>query len=194
MTPYKYVDAPLEDVRQNKKISAKEHLERGFLGVSVITVSSSMEEEEAKERLLLSESDRAYYVHTSQRHQLAVRFEPKSSKRYQYRSDKHRKQLSPIIYPDVKVFDRTHIIPIGYHGSESDNRLLVGWDSGINRKELNQFESKIGKINNRATILWFVDIKKADDGSAIWHSYVWDETGKLLKKGVWHDKKKFFWL
>lgn len=197
LTPYKYLDDPIESAPEGKKrnkLSAKEHLERGLLGVEVITINGEMGSEEAKERLLTAEADRAYYVHTGKRHQLAVKFLPRSSKRYQYRSNKHRRELKPVIYPNVKVFDRTHIVPIGYHGSESDNRLLVGFDSTINRKHLNNFEAQVAKINNRKTILWFVDIEKKPDESAVWKAYVWDESGNLLKSGKWHDKSKFLWL
>lgn len=55
-----------------------------------------------------------------------------------------------MLYPEGKeAFDRTHIVPIGFHGTESDNRLLVGWNSNQNRVQINKFEKKVRKFNDR---------------------------------------------
>ncbi|EKR9302822.1 hypothetical protein P9705_001263 [Enterococcus faecalis] len=193
LMPYKYLDEPSPKNIKKSKLTAKERLESGLLGVEVITINSTMSAKEARDRLLTSSYDRAYYAHSINNHQLAVKFKSNSAKRYQYRSDKHRKMLNPIIYPDVKVFDKTHIIPIGYHGSESDSRLLVGFSSQINRKDLRIFESKVAKINKQKEVLWFVNIEKQEDCSAEWRSIVWDAEGTVLLEGCWHDKSKFSW-
>lgn len=90
-------------------------------------------------------------------------------------------------------FDRTHVIPIGYHGSENDNRLLVGFNSKLNRKDLRDFEIKVSKLNDEMTILWFVSIDRQPDDSAIWYATIWDEKGNILMEDQFHDKDKFVW-
>lgn len=198
LTPYKYVDeVVVKRARKKKKkvvLTPKEMLDRGILGVKVLEVSQPFESNSAKEKLIGAEADIAYFYHDKSRHQIAIKFNPKSAWRYQARDDLKRKKLRPMLYPEGKeAFDRTHIVPIGFHGTESDNRLLVGWNSTQNRVQINKFEKKVRKFNDRKIILWFADIQKQPDRTAKWEAVIFDENGKKVMSEIWHDKTKFIW-
>lgn len=78
---------------------------------------------------------------------------------------------------DVPV-DRTHLIPFGYHGQESDSRLVIMWPSQDNRGTLNDFERSVAKLAQCVT--WHVSIDKLDNG-VMWSSTVYDaKTGETL--------------
>src|SRR5699024_12125259 len=72
---------------------------------------------------------------------------PGSGYTFRERDVAARGLLKPLIYPrdQGKPFDRTHLLPIGYHGSENDERLLVGWDSDANRGPFRSEERRVGK-------------------------------------------------
>ncbi|HFN1911269.1 TPA: hypothetical protein ACHBEL_000809 [Enterococcus faecium] len=198
LTPYKYTDEIVEK-RAKKKVkktmlTPKEMLDRGILGVKVLEVNQPFELDNARDRLLRAEVDVAYFYHDKSKHQIAIKFNPKSAWRYQARDDLKRRKLKPMLYPEGKeAFDRTHIVPIGFHGTESDNRLLVGWNSSQNRVQINKFEKKVRKFNDRKIILWFANIQKQPDGTAKWEAVIFDEDGKKVMSEVWHDKAKFVW-
>ncbi|HBK5747161.1 MULTISPECIES: hypothetical protein [Enterococcus] len=198
LTPYKYTDEVV--VKRAKKkdkkavLTPKQMLDHGILGVKVLEVNKPFESNSAREKLLGAEADVAYFYHDKSKHQIAIKFNPKSSWRYQARDDLKRRKLRPMLYPEGKeAFDRTHIVPIGFHGTESDNRLLVGWNSNQNRVQINKFEKKVRKFNDRKTILWFADICKQPDGTAKWEAVIFDENGKKVMSETWHDKAKFVW-
>lgn len=165
------------------------------LGVKIMDVSEPFDEDDAFETISKSASNLAYFYHDDNYHQIAVKFKKGSRKaHYQKRDDVARKQLKPLLYPNAnQPFDRTHIIPIGYHGSENDNRLLVGFNSKLNRKDLRDFEIEVSKFNDKMTVLWFVSIDKQPDTSAIWYATVWDEKGKILLEDSFHDRDPFTW-
>lgn len=203
LTPYKYDDigtkpSKKNNEKENKKeqeINAKEHVEKGLLGISISNMAEPLELKKAKERLLACPDDKGYFIHTHEKHQLGVRFAPDSAFRYQHRSDSVRKKLKPLIYPLSKVsYDRTHLIPIGFHGSESDDRLLVGWNSELNRGQMNEWEKNVKKYNKKNTILWFVDIERNNDDSVTWKAIIWNDKGKKVMDAEWTDDSKFVWL
>lgn len=109
--------------------------------------------------------NKIWYFHNLQKHQIFA-YLPKGSG-YLYdkgRSDSERRKLKPLIYPlENGRFDRTHILPIGYHGSEKDPRLVIGWDSDQNRNELNKFEQR-NKARNE-DIYWFTSIERMPFGA-----------------------------
>lgn len=195
-TPPKIETPPTADIPTGKKATkqASDAIKRGKLGVTIVNVSSAMKNEDALDRMQKSNTHIAYYFHDRNYHQIAVKFEPKSAWRFYERDDLARKKLKPLLYPKAdRPFDRTHVIPIGFHGSENDNRLLVGFNSDINRHALNEFEKRVKRINETKTVLWFVSIEKQADGSALWHAEVWDRHGKTLMSRKFHDKDVFVW-
>lgn len=142
-------------------------------------------------------NDEAWYYHDKDRHQIFARFEPKSGYRHKDRDSAARRKLTALIYPkNVGIFDRTHIIPFGYHGSENDARLVIGWDSKQNRTPLNNFEQEIKALDE--PIYWFTDIRRTPYG-AIWRYAIFSAAdGRLIKKIVltYGDRRKpvrFFW-
>lgn len=169
---------------------------RPKLGLDMVDMQKPLTIKDAYDMISRSKARIAYYYHDSDYHQIAVRFEPRSIKdKYKPRDGAERRKLKPLLFPIQDVpFDRTHVIPVGYHGSESDKRLLVGFNSEINQNELQEFEFRVANINKSKTILWFVSIEKQFDGSALWRTTVWDERGKVLKQAEFHDIKKFVWL
>lgn len=188
--------SPLEALMQSNATPTQEKT----LGVEVMDISEPLTNDKAKAMLQTSESNLAYHYHDGRYHQIAVRFKPKSLKdEYRARDDVARKNLKPRLFPNpdkmsAEYFDRTHVIPIGYHGSEDDNRLLVGFNSDINRKDLRDFEIMVGNFNKTQTIMWFVSIEKQDNESAKWYATVWNKNGKVLVKDTFHDKDEFVWL
>ncbi|WP_204184224.1 hypothetical protein [Mammaliicoccus sciuri] len=221
LMPYKYINKDrLEEelarlngdnhsTKSKKKIKTKkkpklsieeekqrnDFLERGEIGVSLTTITKNMDREDALSRLKLSGYDVAYYFHNHQYHQLAVKFQAKSSWRYHKRNNAKRKGFKPLIYHKVrKNEDYTHMIPVGFHGSENDERLLIGYASNINRGPLKKFEKHIIDLNNTESVLWFVSIENQNDGSVKWHSIVWDEDGCIIKEETFHDTTKFVWI
>lgn len=197
--PYKYGD----DVKvvstvptSSRNLSAKEMVNQRRLGIDITTEKNMLDDSKVVLLLENNEYDKAYYYHDRNHHQLAVKFKKGASFRYQFRSDTNRKRLDPIIYPQThgEPFDKTHLIPIGYHATESDSRILVGWDSRQNRVDMQVFERAISKYNLRYDIIWFVDIELKEDETAIWTATVWNaQTHQKHKTAQFHDKHKFIW-
>ncbi|MCG1060635.1 hypothetical protein PZN54_11100 [Staphylococcus capitis] len=180
--------------KAHKKPTELEAVKRGQLGVKLITLKEVLDKDSAFQRLDKSDSHIAYYFHSSNKHQIAVRFEPQSGFRYYKRNDIKRKNFKPLIYPKYESSDKTHLIPVGFHGSENDPRLLIGWSSKLNRGGIKKHEEKVININQNHTIYWFVDVEKhRDSGGAYWTSTVWFEDGSLLDEKKFYDKSKFHW-
>lgn len=115
--------------------------------------------------------DKIYYYHDERRHEVVCKFDKGAGFRYPSRSDRERKKLKPTIYPKGVQYDRTHLIPIGYHGSENSPILLVGWDSQQNRGPLAEFEKKIKRA--KYPIFWHTVIERTNNG-AVWHYRIYD--------------------
>lgn len=104
--------------------------------------------------------------------QVLGHFGSNSGNRYKARSSAERKKLKPFLYPNQgKAYDRTHLIPIGYHGSESDQWLLVGWDSDQNRNDLKEFEKAVKKLD--FPIFWYTEVRKESYGAS-WHYRIYN--------------------
>lgn len=173
----------------------REFLKTGAIGVDLVTINEVMTEEKALNRLNNSASSIAYYCHELGHHQIAVKFDKGSAWKYHERNEGKRKKLKPIIeHKKEGLGDKTHLIPIGFHGSENDERLLVRFDSKINKGELKKAEEYVSKINIDETILWFVDIVKQVDETAIWYMTVWGEDRNIILQKSFHDKNKFRWV
>lgn len=182
----------LANVQKFKKVNTKKPKE---LGLQMVDLSKDLSDDSALEMLQSSEPRLAFYWHDDVSHQVAVRFDKGGIKdEYKTRSNGERRKLEPLIRPYQKGnVDRTHVIPIGYHGSEKDKRLLIGFDSHINQVKLKNFEEYASKVNKQKTILWFVDIQRQDNDSVKWHATVWGEKGEIIIKKTFHDKRKFKW-
>lgn len=170
-------------------------LKTGAIGIKLMNVSKVMERKEVIERLSICPPQTAYYCHEDGHHQIAVKFEKGSSKKFQVRNDYKRKNLEPIIEHKIKgLGDKTHLIPVGFHGSENDERLLIRFDSKINRGSLKAKEKLAAKINDKQAILWFVDVVKQQDDTAIWKMTLWSENHEVLIEESFHDYNKFLWI
>ncbi|PTK46096.1 hypothetical protein BUZ69_07990 [Staphylococcus saprophyticus] len=200
--PKKEVQSQQEEQRTDAEILAKvQNLKevgqpkKKKLGLEMVDLSSDLNNEKALAMLQASEPRVTFYWHDDTQHQIAVKFDKNGIKEeYKPRSNKERRQLEPLITPyRVENTDRTHVIPIGYHGSENDQRLLIRFDSHINQVKLKNFEEQASKINKKQPILWFVDIQKQDNDSVKWYASVWDEQGKVILQKMFHDKRKFKW-
>lgn len=118
--------------------------------------------------------DKVYCYRGPQRVQVFACFAPGSGRRWTNRDDAARKQLRPVLYPNLgEAFDRTHLIPIGFHGSENDPRLVVGWDKDQNRNLLKKFEQRAIDLNQKIPIYWMTEIEKTPKG-AIWRYRIFD--------------------
>lgn len=209
LEPYKYdneVDLPSKKqtnkkkhvkvskiTKKDKKPTELDAVNRGELGVKIITLNNVLNEDTAFQKMDKSASHIAYYFHSSTKHQIAARFEPESGFRYYKRNANKLKKFKPIIYNKYSASDKTHLIPVGFHGSENDPRLLIGWSRKLNRGGIKKHEEKVININKDYTIFWFVDVEKTSNGSAKWTSTVWFEDGSIVDKKTFYDKDKYHW-
>lgn len=141
-----------------------------------------------------------FAYHDKSKHQVLGHFAPRAGFKYgkDTRNNNKRKQLYPIVFPKYgeKVpFDRTHLIPFGYHNSENDMRLLIGWDSWQNRNPLNEWEKR-AKLHEQ-NIYWLASIERTKDG-AEWHYQIFDEDFNPIDKldlsmGTPEEPIEFVW-
>ena len=90
------------------------------------------------------------------------------------------------------AYDRTHLIPFGYHGIENNSALVIGWSSSQNRNELRNFEIEMNKENKTRDLVWFTYVTRKPE-FGIWTYRVYDAgtrkmVGELtlkLKCGDW---------
>lgn len=134
--------------------------------------------------------------HNERRHQVLAHLAPRTSHAVDKskRSNERRAELKAWLKPisKRKAYHRTHIIPFGYHGSESDPRLVVGWIATHNEKQLNDFEIK--QRNRSHSIYWFVDIRLLDSGRAEWHAEIYDSaTLKKVDEITLRTNESFSW-
>lgn len=199
-------DNPNELVRLEKKKQLDKKMdgksityivESDLVGVVLEKIKKPIDAKKIKEMCQTKVSDIGMYYHDKKRHQVIVPFDKDSAFRYQYRSDSKRKTLKPLLYPlSNKAFDRTHVIPIGYHGSENDNRLVVGWDAEQNRVDMSEFEKEVSEINKNKKIVWFTDIIRGDESNNYtntWTTTIYDKKGKELLKKTFEYKCPFRW-
>ena len=107
-----------------------------------------------------------WFNQTSKRLEVLAYLEKGTSQHYQSRNQNNRRKLKSRIQPKVDPkeipMDRTHLIPVGYHGSESDNRLMVLWDRKDNQVTFNNFED--GMKNTQSDIYWYTGITRKPYG------------------------------
>lgn len=138
-----------------------------------------------------------WYYHDSTYHQIIAHVGSGGRSKFKERSSEERALLKPLLYPkENKAFDRTHMIPFGYVGTENDPRIVIGWSSIHNQNELNDFE--IRQSNRQEDIYWYTGIIKTKYG-ATWQSVVVSvDTGRLLdsiqlKIGTSSKPVEFYW-
>lgn len=204
LNPYKYdySDEDFEEYTRSKqsekvldKYSVEEIVENGIQSFRTKQLYSRLDVESAIDHAKEHDFDTLLWYRDNNVHQIVMKFRRNSYNRYQHRSDVARRRLKPLTYPinTGKPFDRTHLIPVGYHGSENDNLLLVGWDSDLNRNEMNYFEQSVRVHNTNETIIWFTSIEKQSDGTVRWFTKIFNEFGKPLSEDNWHDDSQFKW-
>jgi len=121
----------------------------------------------------------AYWCyHDLTKHQVCA-FLPKGTAfSYKGRDDERRSKLKPLLYPrQDKAYDRTHLVPFGYHGSENHQALVVGWDSNQNRNELREFEMNMNRRNQKSD-LYLMTLLERKKGYATWEYLVFDGATK----------------
>lgn len=140
--------------------------------------------------------DNGWYFHNDRYHQLTVKYDKGSGKRYQARNGGKRQKIKKdlLLFPKVPSYDMTHLHNVGFHGSDSDLRLLVGWNSDQNRKSMRLFEEEIVALNQKKPIFWYVSIELQDDYSAKWNSVVYDLDGVVVLEKSFHDTANFKWF
>lgn len=130
--------------------------------------------------------------HDANQHTVLANLPAGTSKTYRNRNNEARKQLQPLIKPiEHGMYDRTHLIPFGYHGSENDPRLLVGWDRGANQKQFNRFEMK--QKRRQQNIYWLTVITRQPWGLR-WEYKIFDANTRKKIDQMRHDfKTKYMW-
>lgn len=145
----------------------------------------------------LPKLNECWSFHNKEHHTLLAHLEPGSGFRSKERSNKDRKKTKLCIRPTnfkAGEIHRTHMLPIGYHGSENDERLVVGWSGNSNTGIFNEFEQKMKQINNHQPVYWLTDIRLLPNNQgAQWTYIVLNENLKPL--GTLQDtiKSEFIW-
>ena len=120
-----------------------------------------------------------FAYHDEKSHIVIAHLVKGSAFHYKDRSNAARAALKPKLYPLRTKYDRTHLIPFGYHGSENDPQLLVGWDSSQNQGEMNAYEKRIKALSGRKDLIWACEITKGAKTGATLAYYIYDPlTGK----------------
>lgn len=141
---------------------------------------------------MLPPPQHTWYYHSPTKHMLFSHLMPGSGYQFKERNNKARGRLRPLIYPQSgKSFDRTHLIPFGYHGSEADARLLIGWDSQQNRGPMNDFEQR--QKRHAFPIFWLCDVEKIQGGAKLTYM-TWDARNmRLLDSAEFYMNCPFAW-
>lgn len=139
-----------------------------------------------------------WYYHSASRHQVYAHLAQGSGYTHKSgeRSNLDRSMLKPVLYPIGQKYDRTHLIPFGYHGSESDPRLVIGWNAFQNRNEMSDFEQKQKKL--KQDIYWLTDVRRTKYGAALRYEIFSARDDRLLdslvvKVGSAQAPVKFYW-
>lgn len=178
--------------RQAQKREAAKLLASGRQAQIIEAVDVTKRMSEPSEMTNLPDLNSMWCYHDESVHQIFGHFAPKSGYTHKVRDGVARKKLKPLIYPiDVGVFDRTHLIPIGFHGSESDNRLLVGWDSATNQGPFNSFEKR--QKSRDIPIYWWTQIERTPTG-ALWSYKIYNaQTDELIDSLEHEMRATFIW-
>ena len=139
-----------------------------------------------------------WWFHDSDTHELFGHFMPFSRQDYASKRKKNsrkasmeRKTLKPWIRPKGVKYDRTHLIPVGYHGYEASPVLVIGWDQSDNRGVMADFENEVSDIT--VPFFWYIRVKKQASGVLL-QEWVFDARGfKLLKRFESFMDGMFFW-
>lgn len=192
---------PLKELKKKKKKAVDKMTTQQIVdsatvcGVELEEDKSITNFENAFEAIREEDYDVAKYNHTENLHVVACKFSSGSYNRYQARSDKARKKLKPLLFPKAnQPFDRTHVIPIGFHGSENNDILVVGWDSDQNRNAMRKFEDEAKTFNELDSIVWITVIKnEPTNHRAVWETRILTPTGNELLEKQFVDNHDFVW-
>lgn len=134
-----------------------------------------------------------WFYHDAAHHEIGAYLPKDTAFNFTERSDEERSELKPLVYPRMNVaYDRTHLIPFGYHGIENNNALVIGWSSSHNRNELRNFEIEMNQKNKTKDLVWFTYVTRKPE-YGVWTYKVFDAksreiVGELtlkLKCGDW---------
>lgn len=134
-----------------------------------------------------------WYHHDKRVHQLLSHLGPTMGYKFKERDSAKRKKLKPLIRITDRQYDRTHLIPFGYHGIESDPRLLIGFDSDMNRGPMNDYEIQQKSWN--FPIFWACEVVRQSDHQMTLTYTVWDaRTLKRVSQKSFVTKGDIEWL
>lgn len=163
---------------------------RSVKGIYVNTLDEPLGEIWDKDKLPYP--NHAWYYHDDRLHELFTHIIPGSSGHFRDRNDAHRKKLKPLIYPiQDKPFDRTHLIPFGYHGVEDDNRLLIGWDSAQNQGGMNTFEQR--QKRRPYPLYWLARVERTETGATLTYKVFRARDMALVDEQEFKMDGEFFW-
>ena len=115
-----------------------------------------------------------WFFHDVSHHEVGAYLSKDTAFTFTERNDKERSELKPLIYPRMNVaYDRTQLIPFGYHGIENNSALVIGWSSSHNRNELRNFEIEMNKENKTRDLVWFTYVTRKPE-FGIWTYRVYD--------------------
>lgn len=138
-------------------------------------------------------ANKYWFFHDVSHHEVGAYLPKGTAFTFTERNDEERANLKPLIYPRMNAaYDRTHLIPFGYHGIENNSALVIGWLASHNRNELRNFEIEMNKENKTRDLVWFTHVTRKPE-FGIWTYRVYDaNTRKLvgeltlkLKCGDW---------
>lgn len=145
------------------------------------------------EMTLLPPAGHVWHYHDENTHELLSHLLPNRGFDFKGRNDQARKRLKAGIYPinNNKPFDRTHLIPFGYHGVEADPKLLIGWDSTQNQGPMNKFEQRQKKRTK--PIFWLARVTKIPDGARLTYQVFDVKNHELVDEESYIMKSEFMW-
>lgn len=140
----------------------------------------------------------AYVFHDNQRHVVIAHLVRGTAWDYTVRDTAARAKLKPKFIPIGlgKPYDRTHLVPFGFHGSENDPFLVVPWDPAQNQGPMNKYEQDTKKLTNRKDVIWCaqVDLGPHSKGAVLSY-YIYDPVSRreIRQHFTSHMKCSFKW-
>lgn len=110
--------------------------------------------------------------------------------RYHQRRDNERRKIKLSIFPKNVPFDRTHLIPFGYHNQENNRFLIIGWNREDNQTTLRLFEEK--QKTRQCPIYWQTLIDHYEDTVTFTYN-IFNEDFCLLDSIKLESHGKFMW-
>ncbi|MCO4346325.1 hypothetical protein MTQ93_09735 [Staphylococcus agnetis] len=115
---------------------------------------------------VLPKMNNIWCYHDEKQHQVLAHLSSKDAFKNTNRDNHYRNSLDTWIHPkDTSITTNMHLIPFGYHGTESDPRLIIGWDKKQFVGQIKAFQKK--GVHHQGDIIWHIDVRRSKTGVAM---------------------------